>query len=49
MRATPRGMGFEDAATSYVKSRRYQPATKGGVPVRVRVEVAVEFRRPGSR
>lgn len=48
-RASPRGMGFEDAATRYVKSRRYQPATKGGVPVRVRLEVAVEFRRPGSR
>lgn len=49
VRASPRGMGFEDAATRYVKSRRYQPATKGGVPVRVRLEVAVEFRKPGSR
>lgn len=48
-RASPRGMGFEDAATRYVKSRRYQAATKGGVPVRVRIEVVVEFRKPGSR
>jgi protein TonB len=49
VRASPRGLGFEDAATRYVRSRRYQPATKGGVPVRVRIEVAVEFRKPGSR
>ena len=49
VRVVPRGMGFEDAASRYVKSRRYQPATKRGVPVRVRIEIIVQFRRPAAR
>ena len=49
VRATPRGMGFEDAAIRHVKSRRYRPATKGNVPVRVRIEVTIDFRKPSPR
>lgn len=49
VRVTPRHMGFEEAATRHVKSRRYLPATKDDVPVRVRMTVVVEFRRGGSR
>jgi protein TonB len=46
VRADPRGLGFEDAAVRYVKTRRYRPATKGGVAVSVRMDVVVEFRKP---
>lgn len=49
VRVTPRHMGFEEAATRHVKSRRYRPATKNDVPVRVRMVIAVEFKRGGSR
>ena len=49
VRAAPRDVGFEDAALRYVRSRRYRPATKGEVPVRVRIEVTVDFRKPGPR
>jgi TonB family protein len=37
------GMGFEAAAIRQVRSRRYRPATKDGVPVRVRVRIRVNF------
>ena len=37
------GLGFEDAAMTQVHSRLYRPATKGGVPVRVRLPIKVEF------
>jgi len=47
VRASPRGLGFEDAATRYVRTRVYRPATKQGVPVRVRLPIVVEFRHPG--
>jgi protein TonB len=40
------GLGFEDAAMRYVHSRVYRPATKRGVPVRVRVPIVVEFQLP---
>jgi TonB family protein len=46
VRASRRGWGFEDAATSYVRTRVYQPATKQGVPVRVWLPIEVEFRLP---
>lgn len=46
VRASPRGLGFEDEALRFVRTRRYRPATKQGVPVRVRMEMVVEFRRP---
>jgi protein TonB len=49
VRATPRGMGFEETAIRHVKSRRYRPATKGNVPVRVRIEVTIDFRKPSPR
>jgi TonB family protein len=45
-RVDPPGQGFDAAAVRYVKSRRYRPATKGGVAVSVRMEVVVEFRKP---
>ncbi len=47
VRASPRGMGFEDAATRYVRTRVYRPATKQGVPVRVWLPIVVEFQHPG--
>ncbi len=47
VRASPRGLGFEDAATRYVRTRVYRPATKQGVPVRVWLPIVVEFQHPG--
>ena len=47
VRASPRGLDFEGAATRYARTRVYRPATKQGVPVRVRVPLVVEFRLPG--
>ena len=47
VRASPRGLGFEDAATRYLRTRVYRPATKQGVPVRVWLPIVVEFRHPG--
>jgi len=41
---SPPGLGFEDAATTYVRRRVYKPATKQGVPVRVWLPITVEFR-----
>jgi protein TonB len=43
VRASPRGQGFEDAATTYLRNRIYRPATKQGVPVRVWLPIVVEF------
>jgi TonB family protein len=47
IRASPGGLGFEDAATRYVRTRVYRPATKQGVPVRVWLPIVVEFQHPG--
>jgi len=47
VRASPQGLGFEDAAMKLVRMRVYRPATKQGVPVRVWLPIAVEFRVPG--
>jgi TonB family protein len=47
VRASPPGLGFEDAATSCVLSRVYRPATKQDVPVRVRLPIRIEFQPPG--
>jgi protein TonB len=44
VRASPTGLGFEDAATRSVRTRAYRPATKQGVPVRVWLPIAVEFK-----
>ncbi|MGD8897853.1 MAG: TonB family protein [Acidobacteriota bacterium] len=41
--STDPGVGFENAATRQVESRRYEPATKSGVPVRVRILIRVNF------
>ena len=46
VRASPRGLSFEDAATRWVRTRVYRPATKQGVPVRVWLPIVVEFRLP---
>jgi protein TonB len=46
VRASPRGSDFEEAATRYVRTRVYRPATKEGVPVRVWLPIVVEFRLP---
>jgi TonB family protein len=37
------GMGFEEAAQRRVEASLYRPATRRGVPVRVRIRVPVEF------
>jgi TonB family protein len=37
------GLGFEEAATRQAMSRRYRPATKNGIPVRVRIQIRVNF------
>ena len=41
--STVAGVGFEDAAIRQVKSRRYRPATKNGVPVRLWILIRVNF------
>jgi TonB family protein len=46
VRASPRGVGFEEEAVRTVKGRRYRPATKGGVPVRVWKTFKVTFPKP---
>jgi protein TonB len=38
--------GLTEAAVDSVKRRRYRPATKGGVPVRVWIPVTVRFELP---
>ena len=43
VRASPRALGFEDAAMQLVRKRVYRPATKQGVPVRVWLPITVEF------
>ena len=37
------GLGFEDAALQHVRSRRYRPATKNDVPVRMWIPIRVDF------
>jgi protein TonB len=44
VRASPSRQGFEDAALQHVRSRRYKPATRDGVPVQVWVPIVVNFR-----
>jgi TonB family protein len=44
VRAEPKKLGFEEAALAHVRSRRYRPATRDGVPVRVWVSIVVEFK-----
>ena len=46
VRVSPRGLDFEGAATRWLRTRVYRPATTQGVPVRVWVPVVVEFRQP---
>jgi TonB family protein len=46
VRTSAPGLGFEDAAMTHVHSRAYRPATKQGVPVRVRLPITVEFQAP---
>jgi TonB family protein len=45
---TPAGgrAGLNEAATESVKRRKYRPATKDGVPVRVWIQVRVRFELP---
>jgi len=45
LRAKPKNVGFEPAATQSVRSRRYRPGTKDGVPVKVWVTIAIQFKR----
>ena len=45
LRAKPKNVGFEAAATQAVRSRRYRPGTKDGVPVKVWVTIAIKFKR----
>jgi TonB family protein len=39
-------LGFQEAAVEYVKTLRYTPAQKDGVPVKVWVPVRIDFRLP---
>jgi TonB family protein len=43
IQSTTTGVGFEDAARRQVESRRYRPATKNDVPVRVWMRIRVNF------
>ena len=40
------GIGLNQAAIDNVKRRRYRPATKDGVPVKVNLPVIVKFELP---
>ncbi len=40
------GLGLNQAAIENVKRRKYRPATKDGVPVKVRIPVTVRFELP---
>jgi protein TonB len=42
----PRAYGFDEAALKRVRSRRYKPARRNGVPVAIWVLVKVDFRPP---
>jgi TonB family protein len=44
VRADPKGLGFEEAAVTYVRSRKYRPANRDGEPVRVWVSIVVDFK-----
>jgi len=45
VRASPRKMGFEEAALAHVRSRKYRPATtRDGKPVSVWVSIVVDFK-----
>jgi TonB family protein len=44
--STPLGDGLDENAIAAVKKWRFNPATRNGVPVAVRVEVAINFRIP---
>jgi TonB family protein len=46
VRAKPARKGFEASAVEHVRSRRYRPATKEGIAVRVWVPIVVNFRMP---
>jgi protein TonB len=46
VRVSAQGLDFEGAATRYVRTRVYRPATKQGVPVRVWLPIQVEFQYP---
>ena len=41
--STTAGVGFENAAIRQAESRRYRPATKNGVPVRIWIRIRVTF------
>jgi TonB family protein len=44
---SPGGVGFEREAIRHARTRRYRPAKKGNVPVKVWVPLVVNFRNPG--
>jgi TonB family protein len=44
VKVEPRGLGFEEEALRHARSRRYRPATKDGVAVRVWMPITVSFR-----
>jgi TonB family protein len=46
VRVSREGLGFEEAALKHAQSRRYRPATKAGVAVRVWISIVVNFRNP---
>jgi protein TonB len=43
VRVAPPKLGFEEAAVQHARSRRYKPATKDGVAVRVWMPIVVNF------
>ena len=42
----PPEYGFDEAALKRVRSRKYRPARRNGVPVAIWVEVRMEFKPP---
>jgi protein TonB len=45
VKATPARMGFEESALRAARQRKYRPATRDGVPIRMVVPIVVIFKR----
>jgi len=44
VRVNPKRLGFEESALAHVRSRKYRPATRDGVPVPVWVSIVVDYK-----
>ena len=45
VKATPARMGFEESAIRAARQRKYKPATRDGVPIRMVVPIVMVFKQ----